>query len=338
MEFNVATQAIATNNILLNQMIEQAVDCELVLPDFCPDLSRVLKCKTTTRITSKAVQTGRLTMEGVVLVNVLYVDAEEGGVRAHEATMNFTKELDVSGASEECMATVESRVSYMNCRVLTARKLDLHGAVTLHVKVCQRRPTSILTGAEGCCIKLQKQELPLTTVTGTMEKYIAVNEDIELDDSDRSVRCILRSESRVRDAECKAVGGRIVLKGELIVCAVYCTETPRVLGRVEQAIPFSQILDVDGVDEDSVCDATFEVTSLEMHPRTGLDGECKTISVSAAVLATITATRDVTVSGVTDCYSTRYEMTVEKSPVNGQRRMDSFHESYRCKKKHRVAG
>ena len=332
MEFNVATQAIATNNILLNQMIEQAVDCELVLPDFCLDLSRVLKCKTTTRITSKAVQSGRLTMEGVVLVNVLYVDAEEGGVRAHEAAMNFTKELDVPGATEDCTASVESRVSYMNCRVLTARKLDLHGAVTLHVKVCQRRPTSILTGAEGCNVKLQKQEIPLTTLAGTMEKYIAINEDIELGDNDRSVRCILRSEGRVRGAECKAVGGRVVVKGELLVCAVYCTETPRVMGRVEQAIPFSQILDVDTVDEDSVCDAVFEVTALEMHPRTGLDGECKTISVSAAVLATITVTRDVTVSGITDCYSTKYEMTVDKSPVNGQRRVDSFHETYRCKK------
>ena len=332
MEFNVATQAIATNNILLNQMIEQAVDCELVLPDFCPDLSRVLKCKTTTRITSKAVQSGRLTMEGVVLVNVMYVDAEEGGVRAHEAAMSFTREVDVPGASEECAAMVESRVSYMNCRVLTARKLDLHGAVTLHVRVGQRRPLSILTGAEGCCIKLQKQELPLTTMTDSMEKYIPINEDIELGENDRSVRCILRSEGCVKEAECKPVGGRVVLKGELTVCAVYCTENPRVLGRVEQAIPFSQILDLEGVDEDNVCDAVFEVTSLEMHPRTGLDGECKTISVSAAVLASITVTRDVVVPVITDCYSTKFDMAVERSMVSGQRRADSFHETYRCKK------
>ena len=40
----------------------------------------------------------------------------------------------------------------------------------------------------------------------------------------------------------------------------------------------------------------------------------------------------MTVSGITDCYSTKYEMTVDKSPVNGQRRVDSFHETYRCKK------
>lgn len=332
MEFNIATQAIATNNILLNQMIEQAVDCELVLPDFCPDLSRVLKCKTTTRITSKAIQSGRLTMEGVVLVNVMYVDAEEGGVRAHEAAMNFTREVDVPGASDECTAKVDSRVSYMNCRVLTARKLDLHGAVTLHVRVEQRRPLSVLTGAEGCCIKLRKQELPLTTITDTMEKYIPINEEIELGENDHSVRCILRSEGCVRQAECKAVGGRVVLKGELLVCAVYCTESPRVLGRVEEAIPFSQILDLEGVDEDSTCDVLFEVTSLEMHPRTGLDGECKTISVSAAVLASITVTRDVTIPVIDDCYSTKFEMAVEKSMVSGQKRMDSFHETYRCKK------
>ena len=332
MDFNVTTQAIATNNILLNQMIEQAVDCELVLPDFCPDLSRVLKCNTTTRITSKTVQSGRLTVEGVVLVTVLYVDAEEGGVRGHEAAVNFVREVEIPGAADDCTVNIASRVSYMNCRVLTARKLDLHGAVTLHVRAAQRRALSILTGAEGGGVKLRRQELPFTTTTGVMEKYITINEELELAESDRSIRCILRSEGCVQDSECKAVSNRVVLKGDLKVCAVYCTDMPRTLGRIEQSIPFSQILDVDGVDEDSVCEASFEVTSLEMHPRTGLDGECKTVNLSAAVLATITVTKDVLVPGIEDCYSTRFEMTVEKSMISGQRRIDSFQESYRCKK------
>ena len=44
MDFKVMNKAISTNETLFDDFDERPVDCDFVLPDYCPDIAAVLKC------------------------------------------------------------------------------------------------------------------------------------------------------------------------------------------------------------------------------------------------------------------------------------------------------
>ena len=50
------TANIITNETVFNHTVEQAVDIEFTLPDFLPDINRILKCKAVSMISSKGLQ------------------------------------------------------------------------------------------------------------------------------------------------------------------------------------------------------------------------------------------------------------------------------------------
>ena len=78
MDFKVIRQTIAQNGVIYAQNVEQSVDCEFNLPDYCQNIGRILKCQLTGRVGSAAVGAGNLNLEGMALVWILYVsDAGE---------------------------------------------------------------------------------------------------------------------------------------------------------------------------------------------------------------------------------------------------------------------
>jgi LysM repeat protein len=64
------------------------------------------------------------------------------------------------------------------------------------------------------------------------------------------------------------------------------------------------MLDMDGMEEDAFCNVRFTVNSLELRPKTGLDGECKNIMVSADITVTAEGMKTLSLPIVTDGYST----------------------------------
>ena len=44
MDFEVLRQAVCVNELIYEGSVEQSVDSDLTLPDYCPDILRILKC------------------------------------------------------------------------------------------------------------------------------------------------------------------------------------------------------------------------------------------------------------------------------------------------------
>ena len=53
---------------------EQPIDLDFSLPDYCPDIQKILKCQIYPTITEQTIS-DRLDVEGEVLVKLLYLDS-----------------------------------------------------------------------------------------------------------------------------------------------------------------------------------------------------------------------------------------------------------------------
>lgn len=77
--FEVLRQAVCVNELIYEGSVEQSVDSDLTLPDYCPDILRILKCTVTPRVTGSQVSGERITVDGTVLVRLIYVGEDGTG-------------------------------------------------------------------------------------------------------------------------------------------------------------------------------------------------------------------------------------------------------------------
>ena len=74
MDFKVMNKAISTNETLFDDFDERPVDCDFVLPDYCPDIAAVLKCTLKPVIQSKQLSGDRMLVDGQANIRVMYLD------------------------------------------------------------------------------------------------------------------------------------------------------------------------------------------------------------------------------------------------------------------------
>lgn len=332
MELRQTAQGVAANEALFEQALEQPVDVEFTLPDYCPDIARVLKCRVTPWVSSRSVEGSTLSIEGRASIALIYADTE-GNLCSYAYESPFARTVDLGGAPEGgCSVHVQVGTAYMNCRPVTPRKLDVHGALTLKCRVVSRRLSDILTDLDSPDMQLLRGSAPATTPMAAAEKYMIVEEELELEEDKSSIRSLLRADARALSSECKIISNKAVVKGELLVEVLYCPEEGGRPEKLETSIPLSQIVDIEGVNESCDCEAALEVASLEVKPRTGVTGEARSVSLSAKVCVTVQAFCNADLPVIFDAYSTRFETTVEKKEIAFEKLICSVSESFLCKK------
>ena len=76
---------------------EQPVDLELSLPDYCPDVERILKCRICPGISSGSITGDRLDVDGNVTIRLYYLDSKKQDITIIKLSENLKEirgELD----------------------------------------------------------------------------------------------------------------------------------------------------------------------------------------------------------------------------------------------------
>ena len=143
---------------------------------------------------------------------------------------------------------------------------------------------------------------------------------------------IIRCNAIALAQDIKVIQNKCLIKGELAVKTLYCADTnENELETIEHTMPISQIVEVDGIDEDCGSDIRLEVMGLEVTPKSDSSGELRLLDMNVRVCACVRAYREVEVPVVTDAYSTQYELTVEQKGVDLDQLIEIFNETSLCK-------
>ena len=95
MELNQENRSFCTPSAVLDTVAEQLADVDLTLPDYCPDIEKILKCTLTPKIQSRTLSGGQLQIDGFCTVNVMYVESIKKSVRCCEQSVNFSQNFSV---------------------------------------------------------------------------------------------------------------------------------------------------------------------------------------------------------------------------------------------------
>lgn len=326
MEFTTNQQMIRTAELLKTETAEHSLESELILPDSYGDIGRILKCKGEPLVLSTTVSGQTATVEGVVSLQLLYVNTE-GDICFYSQSLPFYHECAVPDGTTTTQTT--ATMDYCNCRCVNTRKVEIRGAVGMKIEWEQLRDLFLITDAVGGGVQLKRQSARVSTLVGTLQKSFGVTDEIGVDMG--SIHTLLRCKGFVRETEYKIISGRIVTKGILEICSLY-RDTQGRYCPLQAKLPFSQVLDMEGVDPDCHCSLSFRVTALELRPRTGLDGECKTLLVNATLQVEAKGVKTLEIPMVTDGFSTTCGLNMRKHNGDLQEQIETVEETAVCKK------
>ena len=77
MELKITKESVAYGRVAYDSFAEQAIESDILLPDYLPSVMRVMSCKAEPKIMTVVCDDRKLTVDGVVLVEIFY-SSEEG--------------------------------------------------------------------------------------------------------------------------------------------------------------------------------------------------------------------------------------------------------------------
>lgn len=331
MDLNLKRQQVCFNETVYSGTTEQSIDCDITLPDYCPDILRILKCVILPGITSSQVVGERITAEGGARIRVLYV-SETNALRSFEQNVPFSKYVEAKQLPENPCISVKAKTEYVNCRVVNQRRIDIHGSVSISINAVKAKQFNLIGGAEGVGIQLKCGKRAVSCASGSAERSFTLGESAEIGQSKPDVLQILRTEAFVSAQDAKVINNKILLKGSMDLKTVYCADTDESQPEViEHSMPISQIIEVDGITEGCVTDICCDVTSLDVQPKPDSDGKMRLLDINARINVSVSGSRESEVPLLTDAYSTEYELETECQTIELPRLREVVNDAFLCR-------
>lgn len=315
MDFSVKKEPVFVTEVIYDGQAEQGVEFDYVLPDYYPDIFRILRCTLRPGIVSCNISGDKLILDGVICITALYL-SEGGGMECVEHRYSYSKTVDLPKSADNGTVTVEPKADYTTCRAVSGRRIDVRGAVSFRIKVENITPFEIITDIEGCNIQTRKNKVSCTRKL-TAGKQFVVREDIGVSGIDGTVKAVVSCDATAVVNDCKIIADKVVLKGEAKLKALYLvgSDNGTYLQTMEAEIPLSQIVDMQGIDERHTCYALFRVLSCALTVKSADDDASGVFGCELTIGSQITATLEESIYPVTDMYSTSYESSYTTSAL-----------------------
>lgn len=332
MELNITRQQVCTNELCFNQSVEQSLDFDVNLPDYYGEIQKILRSSLVPRISSKSVSGQTLTIDGNACFNIVYLD-ENGKICSYEQMIPFAKNIDLGASFENCNISAQAKCSYLNAKASNQRRIVVHGVVDIQLRGCCKKASEIICDIDNPEVFVNRGEAPSTSLVNCVEKNTIIDEKLELGPSQHSVENILRHNAVLTLINHKIINDKVIVKGELALDILYTCVNDAGIEKFSATVPFSQILDVDGVTEDCECDISMDIASFELKPCSAYDGDVRAFSLDAKICITACAVCNNNVAVIYDAYSPKVNLNLKNENTVFEKMIDKISENFTCKKK-----
>ncbi len=318
MDLPITRDTVSVSVPVLDTAADHPVDCDIILPDYCPDVSRVLKTEGCAEVDVKQIEGPRLSVSGTLYIRVLYITEDSCAVRCLTHETPFTHAFDLKEECEHVRARVRVRVAYVNCRLIGPRRVQVRGSIELRARAFCEKEEEFLSAAEDKRLETRVDPVKCSTSVGSQEKPFEVHEQLEIGYGKPAAASVVKSDATAVVQDYKLISNKVIIKGELHLKTLYCAETEEGEGGVEvmeHTVPLSQIVDLPGVNEDCGCTVRLVPGAVKVSAQPNGEGENRMLDVSLMVTAQVNAYRTREITVMTDAFSPQYNVTLENQPL-----------------------
>ncbi len=316
MEYNLSKHSVAYCEKFLDTVNEQLVDADIILPDYCPDIEKILKCTLIPKVYTRHISGGQLTIDGVTVLRILYCDSVRHNTRSFEYTSPFTTTFSLKSTPEQYIVLSFAKCEYINCRALSPRKLSVHGAFSLYAKVMSKGTTEFYGFDDDCDLQTKQREIAVSDMCAMCQEQFSFTEDISVS-SNPPVESLLSYETAVRIIDLKSIHNKLMLNAELELKMLYISDLEN--SKIEHftsAFEINKIFDCDGVMDDTINVPQLEIMSGDLNVRNDTLNDGSLLSLDVKLCFSNISYVNKNVSVLDDAYSTKYKTESKRGVQN----------------------
>jgi hypothetical protein len=195
--------------------------------------------------------------------------------------------------------------------------------VSISAKVWNNRDEEFVTDCEDDKAELLSRQIKVSSITGSVSRPFKIEDELEMGFGKPAVAAIIKADATAVIQDFKVISNKIIAKGELLLHTLYSPDLSDVkLETMDHTVPISQIIDLEGVDEESICTVSFEVVNVKVEVTTDGEGENRILAIDVSLKAQASARRTQDFTAVADAYSPIFEMSLQMKQVALERVTD----------------
>ena len=299
--------------------VELPVEGDFTIPDYQAEIFKIVKTKAEPVVMGKLAVGNRATVEGYVKLTVLYLSNEEARLCSMSQRIPFSKQFDLKEAVGERYAiSADVAVSYLNCRAVSERRLDARGALTISPKILSFKTVEAQGSLMGENIFERSKTVECTTLSRDAVKQFSIEELLSSDLPAGTAATVIRCEARAVVDGAESFDNRVEVKGTVYVNVALdlSGEAGLSVKRMGYKIPFTQVVDIEGVTAGETAIAEAYATSCTVFPEVTSEGMIEaTVALSLGV--GIYDAKSAVI--LKDAFSTNYEMSLSSDVVSVMR-------------------
>ena len=289
-------------------MFTQEETLESIVPDACPDISRIVSAVGKVFLKDKELGEGSLRLAGTARVTVLYIPEGDGSPRSLEVAIPFQCVRDDSQFHAGCPVLATVQAAWADARTINPRKVlvrvNLAVWTAAYRQECRELSCDINCG-EGAGIEKLLTSRKCSVISEVVEKTFTFSDVLRPPASKPEIEELLLCRSELGAMDAKFIGKKLVLKGDIQLIVLY--RGGEGLTPVRFELPYSQILDLETIPDEAEPEITVTLKSVDCRLR---DGELE-VAVDALAQAVLWVRQTVTV--LSDAYCLKQPVDVERA-------------------------
>jgi len=305
------------------------ISAEYNLPDYLPDINRLLKVSAKITESSHFLSGDSLEYDGKMKCTLLYATGD-GNLKSAEFERDFAGNMSVAGTSGDCDIRFDADIETVSCRLINPRKLTakiklaLKGEVYCNV-VTTPNIVGKLSASEERALQYRTHAAVGVEMKQAQEIATPISEDLELDASLPSIDEIIAVETEPYITEFRVSDDKISYKGEIVAEILYRVVREGNEGEeggvmnfafFSAKIPISGEIPAENVGEHPVIRANVKVGSMEFRPQQNAFGENRTAELDFDYSVYLDIFCNTETEITTDMYSTEYDSDCEEEALS----------------------
>lgn len=286
MRLDLIKDNIEYEQLLGQKATDMVVKEEYVVPDTLPDVNEILMLDAKPMVTSKEVSNDKINVEGQIQYIVLYMAKEEEATEAHPVTYNakFSSSVDMNGATPDMLCEVELCMEHINCAIINERKIAIQGVMNINCNAYKMSNFEIVKDVENSH-NLQFLKSPMT-IDKVMEPIcgeILGKTEMKIDMDRPEVGKVVKHNVTIGKKDVRLYDGGVRIEAVANVSILYKCKSGRDLLSVNENVPLSKEITVEGLKSNMDHHTDFMLSSFECDIREDDMGESRIIDVEFLV-------------------------------------------------------
>ncbi len=298
---------------IFDKQIPKEETCELVVPDVCADIGKILDVRGQFLLTSQKSKADEIHINASVEITVIYAAEESGKVQFVSTNIPLDQTISVVGANENTKTTTRCELCSLDARALNPRKLLLRAVTS--IGLCCYAPDvcvfwdNLSEGAQAPIHLLHKEVEHCLTI-GIREKSFVVSDEYQLQQGKDKSSKMLSACTEICVDDAKSVGNKLIIKAAANTTAIFLNESDGSLFDEVFSSQFSQIIEVDTYGDNIENTVTIQLKDAEFTIIPGRENGF-TVSAQLQMIAQAVCKENKNSMYVADAYSNKYIIEAE---------------------------